>query len=347
MSTYSIGVDLGGTNLRIAAFSSRWKPLQSVRLPTRVHAGAEAVVSDMCRAIRSVMETCADVGELEGIGIGSPGPLELPEGVLHNPPNLPGWNGFRLKQAVEEALGNTVFLECDANAAALAEWVEGAGKSAQADSLCMLTLGTGVGNGIILDRKIWHGMAGMAGEAGHIPLPGSKLACSCGGEGCLELFASATAVRRITRERAASGKALRLRQLEADNPNFDARDVAALADAGEENALRIFQELGEGLGTSLAGLINILNLQLYVIGGGLASAWHLFAPEMIRTMRRLSYVYRLTEPTSPGAFEKGKTAVVPAQLGPDAGLLGAAMLPYAQQFTHSDDAAWKASQNTA
>ena len=207
------GVDLGGTNLRIAAFDSEWKRLDSINLPTRVGEGPEAVVGDMCDAIRRVLERCGANQELIGVGIGAPGPLELPSGRFHRPPNLPGFDGFLLKDAMESNLQTAVIVECDANAAALAEWKSGAGKEMPGDSMCMLTLGTGVGAGIILERKIWHGMNGMGGEGGHIPVVEDGFACGCGGRGCLEQYTSATAICRAANRAAALGNAPRIVEL--------------------------------------------------------------------------------------------------------------------------------------
>jgi glucokinase len=165
------------------------------------------VVRDMCDAIRRVLEQCGPNQELMGVGIGAPGPLELPSGRFHRPPNLPGFDGFLLKDAMESNLHTPVIVECDANAAALAEWKSGVGKEMPSDSMCMLTLGTGVGAGIILDRKIWHGMNGMGGEGGHIPVVENGFPCGCGGRGCLEQYASATAICRAANRAAARGGA--------------------------------------------------------------------------------------------------------------------------------------------
>ena len=328
----TIGVDLGGTNLRIAAFDSDWKRLASVTLPTRVSAGPDAVVADMCDAIARIVAQGEPNQELLGIGIGAPGPLELPSGHFHRPPNLPGFDAFRLKDAMESRLRTQVIVECDANAAALAEWKSGVGKLMPGDSMCMLTLGTGVGAGIILERKIWHGMNGMGGEGGHIPVVENGFPCGCGGRGCLEQYASATAICRAANRAAASGGAHRIAKLIAqrikEQSEFSARDLAGLARDGDETARLIFAEAGKYLGVGLAMLVNVLNLPLYVIGGGVVSGWDLFAPRMFEELRRLSYIYGLTEPPADQSFVAGKTYVVPAATGPDAGLLGAAMLPY-------------------
>ena len=207
----TIGVDLGGTNLRIAAFDSEWNRLAYINLPTRVSEGPDAVVGDMCDAIRRVLEQCPQ--QLVGVGIGAPGPLELPSGKFHRPPNLPGFDAFLLKDAMESKLQTPVIVEKDANAAALAEWKSGVGKEMPGDSMCMLTLGTGVGAGIVLDRKIWHGMIGMGGEGGHIPLVENGFPCGCGGRGCLEQYASATAICRAATRAAARGGADRIAKL--------------------------------------------------------------------------------------------------------------------------------------
>jgi glucokinase len=330
MSSFSIGVDLGGTNLRVAAYTRASGLLETILLPTRLAAGRHAVVEDMCRGMRKLMDTYSPQYELAGVGIGTPGPLELPAGRLHNPPNLPGWDGFDLRKEVETCLGMEVTVESDANLAALAECLLGSGRTLGIDSLCMLTLGTGIGNGIILNGKVWDGVNGMAGEAGHMTIWPEGPACGCGGAGCLEMYASATAVRRIALETAASGKAPALAALVEANPQFTTRDLSALALKGESDAQQIFDNVGKALGIGLAGLVNTLNLPLYVVGGGLANAWDLFAPTLFKELRHRSYVYRLTEPGSPIAKNNGSTGtlVIAAELGADSGLLGACILPY-------------------
>jgi glucokinase len=327
----TVGIDLGGTNLRIAAFDNDWSRLAFINLPTRVTAGPAAVVDDMCSAIRRILSELGPGSQLLGVGIGAPGPLELPSGEFHQPPNLPGFDGFFLKDAVESRLQTPVVVECDANAASLAEWKSGAGKQMPVDSMCMLTLGTGVGAGIILERKIWHGMNGMGGEGGHIPVAEEGYPCGCGGYGCLEQYASATAIGRAATLAAGRGGANRIARLMArriaEQKEFNARDLADLAREGDATASRIFADAGKYLGIGLAMLVNVFNLPLYVIGGGVVSGWDLFAPHMFDELRRRSYIYRLTEPAEGQPFTAGKTYVVPAATGPDAGLLGAAMLP--------------------
>jgi glucokinase len=322
---FSIGVDLGGTNLRIAAYTREDGLLETILLPTRLAAGRDAVVADMCEAIQAIRTRHSLSHPLAGIGVGTPGPLELPAGVLHNPPNLTGWDGFNLRQAIESRLGHPVALESDANAAALAEWALGRGRSMKLDSLCMLTLGTGVGNGIILNGNVWDGAAGMAGEAGHATIYPDGLACPCGSHGCLEMYASATAVVRAATQRAASGAAPALA-----GQSWTAQSLAKAADECNPDAKAIFTDAGRALGIGLSALVNTLNLPLYVIGGGLAQAWHLMEGAIFEELRHRSYVYRLTAPDSPLAARNpaAATHVLPAELGPDAGLLGACLLPH-------------------
>lgn len=316
--TYSIGVDLGGTNLRIAAYTEGTDFLETILIPTRLSEGRERVVKDMCEAIEALMARSYGGLSLAGIGIGTPGPLELPDGILRNPPNLPGWDGFDLRTAVETTLGRGVLIESDANLAALAEQVLGAGKTHHMDTLCAVTLGTGVGSGIILNGRIWHGATGMGGEAGHIVVKDEGGApCGCGGFGCLEQYASATAVVRLATE------------IMGDAAPATSHDVALAAQAGDRDAIVVFEAVGHALAIGLTGLINTLNLPLFVIGGGVCEAWDLFSPTMFRELRARSYVYRLTAPEhlQPVRFERHKTYILGAQLGPTAGLLGACLLP--------------------
>jgi glucokinase len=329
VESYSIGVDLGGTNLRIAAYTREKGLLDTILLPTRLAAGRDAVVEDLCSAVETLEGRFSSQLSLTGVGVGTPGPLELPAGRLHHLPNFPGWDGFELKDRLESRLNRSIIVESDANLAALAECVLGRGKTLKVDSLCMLTLGTGVGNGIILCGKIWDGAHGMAGEAGHATIHTDGPACPCGSNGCLELYASATAVVRTAREHIAKGTAPGLVRSAGDEP-WTARSLALAADAGNADAATIYSDAGRALGIGLAALVNTLNLPLYVIGGGMVQAWHLMEGALFEELNHRSYVYRLTAPGSRIAHghPRGATQVLPAELGPDAGLLGACILPF-------------------
>ena len=329
---FALGVDLGGTNLRVAAYRSGSKVAELISLPTRLSQGRERVVHDLKDAVLALRGKYQQPGQTIGIGVGSPGPLELPAGIIRNPPNLPGWDGFDLREAIESAIGQPIFLESDANAAALAEFELGSARAAGIQSLCMLTLGTGVGNGIVLNGRIWHGNNGMAGEAGHLSVDLNGPACPCGSRGCVELFASATGVVRMARE---GNDPILTAAMPAPESEWTARMVADAAEAGNPTAIAIFERVGRAVGYSLGSTANILNLPLYVVAGGLSNAWDLFAPAMFAEMRLCSYVYRPTAAAAGDPLDTpGKSFVRRAELGSDAGILGACLIP----FTRDEDA---------
>jgi len=325
MAGYAIGVDLGGTNLRVALVEENGRLLEKLTTGTQVSRGRETVIAEMCSDIRQLAEKFSSAGNLRGIGIGVPGIIEMKKGFIHESPNLPGWDNFPVRDEIEQRLGTRVILENDANAAAMGEKWLGAGRDRP--DMCMLTLGTGVGGGVILNGRIWHGMTGMAGELGHVTVESNGVPCKCGNLGCLEKYASATAVVRMAKEAIDSGQAPELKKAMSDTPEFSSKNVYQMAIQGDEPAQAIYRKVGSALGIGLAGMINILNLPMFVIGGGMASAWDAFAPTMMEEVKKRSFVFRATTPPPTGKIEPGKTIVTRAMLGSDAGLFGAALLP--------------------
>jgi glucokinase len=332
MPDFSIGVDLGGTNLRIAAITSEGKIIEKIALPARLELGRDHVIGDMCDAIRSLSDKHRSVGKFLGAGVGIPGVLDIEAGILRKSANLPGWNDYRVRDAIEQRLGASVFLNHDAKVAALGEQWLGAGRGV--DNMAMVTLGTGIGGAIILNGKIYYGMNGMSGEFGHVTIEPEGVPCGCGNRGCAERYASATAVVRMAREAIAAGHAPALAKAAESEPEFGAHTVFNLAMQGDEDARRIYRRFGEVLGILLAGLVNVLNLDVFVIGGGVADAWDAFAPVMFEELRARSIVYCATAPADPmgeggrlGPHTKRKTVITRALLGGDAGLYGAARLP--------------------
>lgn len=326
MADFAVGVDLGGTNMRIAAVDGNGKPIEVISTSTEVKRGRDHVISDMVQAIRNLSTKFSSTHRLVGTGIGVPGIIDMAHGTVRESPNLPGWVNFPVQREIENGLGKPVVLENDANCAALGEkWM---GAARDVPNMCMLTLGTGVGGGIILDQRIWHGMTGMAGELGHIPVYPDGVKCGCGTRGCLEQYASATAIKRMAVEKIASGEAPELARAMSENPEFSAKVVFQYALQGDKQAQAIFNQVGLALGYVIGALVNILNLEMYVIGGGVSSAWEVFAPTLHQELRRRSYVYCATEPESnlPAPGKRG-TVVTRALLGSDAGLIGAARLP--------------------
>jgi glucokinase len=325
----TFGVDLGGTSTRVGLYDSAMRLLAGSTIATRVAAGPQSCVDEIADVIRAVGLEGGSRGRENtlGIGIGSPGPINLRTGVLGLLPNLIGWENFPLRDALAAATGQAVVLESDANAAAIAEWKLGAARTTQFDSMAMITLGTGVGSGLILDGKIWQGRFGMGGEVGHATVEPNGLLCGCGSRGCLETYASANGLIRLAQQavRALEGSAA-LSTIVAQPGGFTPREVATLAET-DSSAHKVFERLGSYLGIGIANLINTLDLPLIVVGGGLASSWKLFAPAMFRAVRDYSVVYRLAEPTQFESCEQDRIFICPAALGPSAGLLGAALLP--------------------
>lgn len=338
MPAFAIGVDLGGTNLRIAAVDDAGNLLQKVTTGTQVARGRDRVITEMCDAIRELSDKFSSSMRMLGAGIGVPGIIDKRTGMLRESPNLPGWDDYPVLNEIQQRLGAPVILENDANAAALGEnWL---GAARDMNDMLMVTLGTGVGGGIVQRGQIWHGMTGMAGELGHITIEPSGPLCGCGNYGCIEQYASATAVVRMAREAISSGGATELERVSSTcDLEFSARAVYNLALQGDKPAQEIFRKVGWALGILMADLVNAFNLHMYVIGGGVSGAWAMFSPAMFEEVRRRSMVYAATAPPEHAEPAKGSAAEVSpaprgrptiitrALLGSDAGLFGAARLP--------------------
>jgi glucokinase len=300
MAEYTIGLDLGGTNLRAAAIDKAGTMIDKVAGRTNYSEGREAIVADMVGSIRVLRERLGRQN-LAGIGVVVPGFIRLEDGVIANSNNLSSLEGFPIRDRLQESLGTDVILENDANAAAMGEKWMGAGRDV--DDLVLLTLGTGIGGGIISERKVLHGYLGMAAELGHITVVPNGNPCGCGNRGCLEKHASAQAISVMAR---LSGLG-----------DVTSEECYQLAAAGNEKARAVFVAMGEALGIALAMLINTFNFPLYLLSGGVLAAWEQFAPPMLAEIRRRSFTFRESD-----------TRVEKATLGNEAGLYGAAYLPW-------------------
>jgi len=301
MSEYSIGVDLGGTNLRAAAISRDGQMLNSVSGATPRGNGPDALITGIVRAIETIQVSLKSESHvLQGIGVGIPGIILMEKGMLVAAPNLPELVNYPVRDEIEKRLGVRVALENDANAAALGEKWMGAGRDV--DDLVLFTLGTGVGGGIVLGGRAHHGYLGMAGELGHMTVVPNGNPCGCGSMGCLEQYASASAV-------AGMARALGL------GHDLSSQAVFELAQGGNTRARQIFETVGSALGIAIGSLINVFNAPLYILGGGVAAAWDQFAPPMLTEVSRRSFIHR----AQPARIER-------AVLGSEAGLYGAASL---------------------
>ena len=300
MADFAIGVDLGGTNLRAAAIDSSGKILEKISGETNLSEGRDAVIGDIVDAIRKLKAKVE--GNLAGVGVGVPGFILIEKGYIVGSNNLPELENFPVRDEISKRLGTPVILENDANAAALGEKWMGAGRDV--NDLVLLTLGTGIGGGIISGSRVLHGHVGMAGELGHITIDPTGNPCGCGNYGCLEKHASATAIESMA-------EMLKL------GDHATSEDVYRMALGGNEKALMVFTAMGRALGIALATLINIFNYPLYLLSGGVLPAWDFFAPAMMEQIKARSFTFR-----------HAPTRVEKAVLGNQAGLYGAAYLPF-------------------
>ncbi len=314
MKRFAIGVDLGGTNLKLGAIRETGELLEHMEVAADTHRGREDVVDRLCQGILQLKDRWDSRYQLAGVGVGVAGIMKLPEGWVIAAPNLPGWENFDVRSQIRKGIDAPFFLENDANAAALGEQWMGVAKDVR--HLAFLTLGTGIGGGLILNGKIWHGLSGMAAELGHINIRPEGRLCNCGNRGCLEAYASATAVVRGAEELVEAGRAGReLERLVNGETALTANLVYQLARAGDETAGLVFKDMGAALGIAIATFIHIFDLEAVVLGGGVIEAWDAFKEAMFEEVRRRSFVQR-ADPRR----------ILKSGLGNRAGIYGAACL---------------------
>ena len=306
-------VDLGGTHLRVALVDDTGRIRNHLKQETP--RAAENVVDAL---VSAAQKWDSDKLPVVATSIMVPGAVDSAKAEVLQAPNLPSLVNFGLKPELERRLGWPVVLENDANAAAVGEMWLGAARGCR--DVVSVTLGTGVGGGVILDGKLWRGSHGSAGEIGHTTVdPFSGLKCKCGNTGCLELFASATAIVRMTRENLSLFHGSRLK-----SDDLTAEQVYEAGRDGDELALAVFKRFGMYLGVGLANLINLIDPEIIVISGGAVNGWDLFAPEMYRQVEERAF--RTTAQ---------QVRIARAECGDNAGLLGAARLALACKSENS------------
>ncbi len=296
--------------MRMAAVSTDGEILSRVKYKTpRAENGFE-IVSEMAKAAAECKSNLTDC-EVIAVAAAVPGAINFEKGLITKAPNLPELDGFEMVAELQERIGVKAVLENDANAAAVGESWLGASKGVK--NSIMVTLGTGVGGGIIIDGKILRGIDGTAGEIGHINVEPEGHPCGCGSFGCVEQYSSATGVVRIAKELSAENPSSKL----ADKDELSSEDVFEIARLGDEIATDVFRQQGFYLGLMLSGLINTLNPEVIVIGGGASAGWDLFIPHLKEEIKIRSYY----EPAN-------RAKIVSAELGDDAGILGVANLGF-------------------
>lgn len=305
MKRYGFGVDIGGTTCKLGLFETTGALLDKWEIPTNTANEGASILDDVAASVEAKMkEKGIDKSDVAGVGVGVPGPVDN-AGVVHKCVNL-GWGQFNVEEALSEKCGMKVKAGNDANVAALGEMWQGGGKGHS--NVVMITLGTGVGGGIIIDGKIVAGSHGAGGEIGHIMMEENETdACGCGKKGCLEQYASATGIVRMTKKLLeADDRASSLRQF----ADVTAKDIFDEAKAGDVLALEAVDALGKMLGTAMANIACVADPEVFVIGGGVSRAGDILTDVIKKYFtERAFHACRSTE-------------IALASLGNDAGMYG-------------------------
>lgn len=311
---YRVGVDIGGTNVKIALVDDKGHLAYSNSVPTRAEMGYEYTISNIKSVIHtSFKETQVDKKSIGGIGIGGPGQIDSDKGIVRCFPNIPGWINVPLSQIMEEEFQIPTKVDNDVRVATLGEYRFGAGKGCK--NLICITVGTGIGSGIIINGKLVRGASMSAGELGHITLQanGGPL-CGCGDTGCLEAFASGPSIVQLAHEYIMGGKSAKFKELAANTP-ITPQIVYEAAQQGDPVAKRIFNIVGNWLGIALANVVNLINPEIIIIGGGVAQAGDILLEPVRETIKQRAL-----------KIAADAVRIVPAELGESAGVVGASLL---------------------
>ncbi len=310
-----IGVDLGGTNTRLGLIDDRGNVSERRNILTGYYKTKDRLLDALSLEIKMAIENSGlTKDKVLGLGIGIPGLIDHVKGIARKVTNIPGWEEVPLKEMMEKRLGIVTFIDNDVNAMALGEYMFGAGRNAE--NLICITLGTGVGGGIIINGNLYRGSTLSAGEIGHLSIEEDGPRCICGGFGCLERFVGnrfivESTVRKIKEGRVTKIDELVQRQLRKVTPEI----INKAVQAGDRLAIEIWEEVGRHIGAALASVINLLDPDRIVIGGGVAQAGKVLFDVIKKTVRERAMPI-------PGE----NTKIVPAELGEDAGIIGASAL---------------------
>lgn len=311
---YKIGVDLGGTNVKVALIDSHGKIVFTTSVPTRAEMGYEYTISNIKEVIyTSLKETNTPKENLAGIGFGCPGQIDSVNGIVRLLPNIPGWVNIPLAEIMEKEFGVPTKVDNDVRCAALGELNYGAGKGCK--NLVCITVGTGVGSGIIVNGELVRGASMSAGELGHIIVEHNNGEfCGCGNTGCLEAYASGPSIVKMAHDYIMGGKSSKFKELAVNTP-ITPRIVYEAAKQGDAVAKAIFDRTGYWLGVALTGVVNLLNPEKIIVGGGVAQAGEMLLEPIRETIKKRAI-----------GVSADAVQVVNAQLGETAGVIGASLL---------------------
>ncbi len=299
---FVVGIDLGGTNLKGALLDHKCRILFKTVSSTKNFSKKESLIRAICGIVEEVLEKNSLFrNEISGVGLGLPGPIDHKAGIVHFLPNIPGWSEVPLKKILEKRLGVSVFLDNDAKLMTLAEYRLGAGRKFK-NILC-LTLGTGVGGGVIINGRLYRGLDNASGEIGHLPINERGPRCNCGGWGCLESYVGNSRILKEAKRRF--GRDITLEEL------------SRLAQRKNKRAKAFWAEVARQLATALTGAVNLLNPDAVIIGGGVASAGRVLFDHLREAVKERAM-----------AVQSRRVKILKAQLGQDAGLVGAALLAW-------------------
>lgn len=311
---FAVGVDLGGTNIKIGIVSHSGKIVSKTSIKTDAHLGPKVIIKNIKKGISELLRN--NKYKITGIGIGAPGVVSIKKGIVRNPPNLPGWEEVALGSIIKKEFGIKVNVENDANAAAVGELIFGAGK--KYDSFVMVTLGTGVGGGIVFDQKIFRGEIGGAGEIGHVCIDPNGPRCNCGSTGCIEAYAGNHYIKEAVKKDLPNHSSSKIWELIGnDLEKVSPRIIQLAAELGDVYAREIIHDLGIKLGIAFTSISNILDIGTFIIGGGVAG----FGKPLLTTIKS-TMISRVLTPL------KHRIVIVPAKLKNEAGILGASSLVF-------------------
>ncbi len=312
LSTCVIGIDLGGTYIKGAALDLAGKILSEGKIETEVAQGQERVLENVARLVADLRKS-SRLQSLAGVGLGVPGALDFKEGRIIESPNFPGWDNFPIRSQMEKAVGVPVIIENDASAAAMGErWI---GAAQNIDNFLLITLGTGVGGGLVLGGRLWSGETGKAGEVGHMKITPDGPPCGCGSIGCLEVYASSTALVRMAREEWRRGQGSVVPPAEW----ITSLDLADAAEHQDPIAVAVFEKMAYYLGIGIANVANLLDIHHFILSGGVSNAFHLFEEPLRQEVARRAF-------GMPPQEALKRIVIRRALLGESAGMIGAGHL---------------------